>query len=190
GGNGRAREAVRRPGRARRSTGRRFKPAATAEPGWPGVPAGRGVSRGEGSNRQQRRRKGRGRAPHPGAAPHGAKVQTGGDGKGRDGVERRTRPERPAPPLPPPLPRRERSRPHARPSLNRRQRVFRYASTASTRRLSSLDGGRSSLVKMLLMCLLTALSVMNRREAMAVLERPSAISPSTSRSRGVSDAIG
>src|SRR5690606_5346577 len=45
----------RRPGRARRLTGRGFKQAATAK-------------------------EGPGRAPHPGAAPHGAEVQAGGDG--------------------------------------------------------------------------------------------------------------
>ncbi len=37
---------------------------------------------------------------------------------------------------------------------------LRKARTARTRRLSSEEGGRSSLVKMLLMCLLTAFSVM------------------------------
>ena len=39
---------------------------------------------------------------------------------------------------------------------------------------------------MLRMCLCTAPSVMNSRSAMAVLPRPSAISDSTSRSRGLS----
>ena len=39
-------------------------------------------------------------------------------------------------------------------------------------------------------CLLTAFSVMNRRCAIAALDRPSAISASTSRSRGVSRATG
>jgi hypothetical protein len=39
-------------------------------------------------------------------------------------------------------------------------------------------------------CLLTAFSVMNSRWAMAALDRPSAISASTWRSRGVSRATG
>ena len=39
---------------------------------------------------------------------------------------------------------------------------------------------------MLLVCLLTAFSVTNIRAAIAAFDRPSAISPSTSRSRGVS----
>ena len=39
-------------------------------------------------------------------------------------------------------------------------------------------------------CLLTAFSVMNIRWAIAALDRPSAISASTSRSRGVSRATG
>ena len=51
-------------------------------------------------------------------------------------------------------------------------------------------GSRSSLVKMLPMCLLTAFSVTTSRAAIAALERPSAISPSTSRSRAVSRPSG
>jgi hypothetical protein len=43
---------------------------------------------------------------------------------------------------------------------------------------------------MLVLCLLTAFSVTNRRWAIALLERPSAISASTSRSRGDSRATG
>src|SRR5690606_11263948 len=49
------------------------KPAATAEPGG-------------------------GRASRPGAAPHGAEVQSGGNGKGRDGAGRPTRVRRPTGP--------------------------------------------------------------------------------------------
>src|SRR5215472_695581 len=49
---------------------------------------------------------------------------------------------------------------------------FRKARTASTRRLSSADGARSSLVKMLVLCLPTAFSVMHSRCAIALLERP------------------
>jgi hypothetical protein len=43
---------------------------------------------------------------------------------------------------------------------------------------------------MLVLCLLTAFSETNRRCAIALLERPSAISPGTSRSRADSLAIG
>ena len=45
-------------------------------------------------------------------------------------------------------------------------------------------------MKMLLMCLSMALPVTKSLAAMAALERPSAISPSTSRSRAVSRPIG
>ena len=51
-------------------------------------------------------------------------------------------------------------------------------------------GGRWSFVKMLVTCFSTARSVTNIRSAIAPLERPSAISSSTSRSRGVSSASG
>ena len=61
----------------------------------------------------------------------------------------------------------------------------RYASTASTRRWSSTVGGRSSLEKIEVTCFSTARSVTTSASAMALLERPSAISPSTSRSRAV-----
>ncbi len=68
--------------------------------------------------------------------------------------------------------------------------ALRNARTASTRRLSSLACGRSSLVKMLLVCLPTAFSETNSRAAIAAFDRPSAIRVSTSVSRGVSRAIG
>ena len=45
-------------------------------------------------------------------------------------------------------------------------------------------------MKMLLVCLLTAFSVTNSRAAIAAFERPSAIRPSTSRSRAVSRSSG
>ena len=56
--------------------------------------------------------------------------------------------------------------------------------------MSSSEGARSSLPKIPAACLLTAFSVMNSRCAIAALDRPSAISASTSRSRGVSRATG
>ncbi|RKE17299.1 2-polyprenyl-6-methoxyphenol hydroxylase-like FAD-dependent oxidoreductase [Streptomyces sp. TLI_171] len=62
--------------------------------------------------------------------------------------------------------------------------------TARTRRWSASTTGRSSLAKMLLMCFATALSLTTSACAMPALERPSAIRPSTSRSRGVSRASG
>ena len=62
--------------------------------------------------------------------------------------------------------------------------------TASTRRWSSLLAGRSSLLKMLVTCFSTARSVTTSSAAIAALERPSAIRPSTSRSRGVSASSG
>ena len=71
-----------------------------------------------------------------------------------------------------------------------RNQESRYASTARTRRLSSSEGARSSLAKMPAACLLTDFSVMNSRCAIATLERPSAISASTSRSLGVSRVTG
>jgi diguanylate cyclase (GGDEF)-like protein len=61
------------------------------------------------------------------------------------------------------------------------------ASTASTRRWSSSQTGRSSLAKMLVMCFSTAPGVTTRLSAIAVFERPSAISSSTERSRAVSE---
>ena len=65
-----------------------------------------------------------------------------------------------------------------------------HCRTARTRRWSSSAGGRSSLVKMLLTCFSTALSLTTRARAIAGLLRPSAISASTSRSRGVSRSSG
>ena len=62
----------------------------------------------------------------------------------------------------------------------------RYASTASTRRWSALVGGKPSLTKMPATCFCTARAVTTRRSAIARFERPSAMSASTSRSRGVS----
>jgi hypothetical protein len=56
---------------------------------------------------------------------------------------------------------------------------------AMTRRLSLSDGARPSLAKMLATCFSTTPGEMNSDEAMAVLERPSAMSASTSRSRPV-----
>src|SRR5580704_13864178 len=64
----------------------------------------------------------------------------------------------------------------------------RYASTARTRRWSESDGGSPSLLKMLLMCFSTARSDTTRWPAIALLERPSAMRASTSRSRAVSAA--
>ncbi len=64
----------------------------------------------------------------------------------------------------------------------------RYASTASTRRLSSGDGAMPSLSKTLAVCLATALPLMCRVSEMAAFDLPSAISSRTSRSRGVSPA--
>src|SRR5215208_2573845 len=65
------------------------------------------------------------------------------------------------------------------------QAARRYASTASTRRWSSTVGGRSSLEKIEVTCFSTARSVTTSASAIALLERPSAIRPSTSRSRAV-----
>src|SRR3954469_12839294 len=65
-----------------------------------------------------------------------------------------------------------------------------YASTARTRRWSSTVGGRPSLLKMLVTCFSTARSVTTSASAIAWLDLPSAISPSTSRSRGLSASSG
>src|SRR5690606_204198 len=62
----------------------------------------------------------------------------------------------------------------------------RYSSTARTRRWSWSSWPRSSLVKMDRMCFSTARSVITRRAAMPALFSPSAITPSTSDSRGLS----
>ena len=71
-----------------------------------------------------------------------------------------------------------------RPPTNRdRCQVPRYASTARTRRLSSSDGCRPSRWKIDAVCLATACSEITSCWPMAALERPSAIRPSTSRSR-------
>ena len=67
-----------------------------------------------------------------------------------------------------------------------RFQVPRYASTARTRRLSSSDGCRPSRWKIDAVCLATARSEITSCWPMAALERPSAIRPSTSRSRGLS----
>src|SRR5690606_21338988 len=56
--------------------------------------------------------------------------------------------------------------------------------TASTRRWSCSVGGRSSLLKMLLTSFSPAPSLTTSSWAMAALVRPSAMSASTSRSRG------
>ena len=61
----------------------------------------------------------------------------------------------------------------------------RNASTASTRRWSACDGGSSSFAKTFFTCFSTAPSPTPRAVAIATFERPSAISPSTSSSRGV-----
>src|SRR5581483_227442 len=66
----------------------------------------------------------------------------------------------------------------------------RYASTASTRRWSAASAGRPSLPKMLVTCFSTARSVTTSRSPIAWFDRPSAISPSTSRSRGVRRSSG
>src|ERR1700733_6940362 len=60
----------------------------------------------------------------------------------------------------------------------------RYRRTASPRRWSASDGGRPSLLKMLPTCFSTDRSETTRISAMAALDRPSAISASTSRSLG------
>src|SRR6266702_5167687 len=49
----------------------------------------------------------------------------------------------------------------------RRAQEFRKASTASTLRLSSVDGARSSLAKMLVLCFPTAFSEVNSRWGIA-----------------------
>src|SRR6516162_9608353 len=64
--------------------------------------------------------------------------------------------------------------------------ALRKVTTARTRRWSSGDGGKRSVAKMFLTCFSTVCSVTNSRSAIALLDRPSAISPSTSRSRSVS----
>src|SRR5262249_3303255 len=64
----------------------------------------------------------------------------------------------------------------------------RYASTASTRRCVSSDGGSASFLKIDATCFSTAPTVSTSVSAMPALERPSAISASTSFSRGVSSA--
>jgi hypothetical protein len=69
--------------------------------------------------------------------------------------------------------------------------LFRYWTTAMTRRsCCSLPGGRSSFMKMAATCFSTAPSVTTSAAAMAVLERPSAMRPSTSRSLRVSRPSG
>lgn len=69
--------------------------------------------------------------------------------------------------------------------------LFRYWTTAMTRRsCCSLPGGRSSFMKMAATCFSTAPIVTTSAAAMAVLERPSAMRPSTSRSLRVSRARG
>src|SRR3954454_2482715 len=66
----------------------------------------------------------------------------------------------------------------------------RYVVTARTRRWSCSSAGRSSFEKMLVTCFSTARSVTTSRSAIAWFDRPSAMSSSTSRSRGVSCEIG
>ena len=77
---------------------------------------------------------------------------------------------------------------HATQHRNRYER--RKVSTASTRRWSSGAGARPSFPKMLVTCFSTARSVTTSCSAMAWFERPSAISSSTSRSRGVRSSSG
>ena len=72
----------------------------------------------------------------------------------------------------------------------RRAQVSRKRSTASTRRWSFSASRRPSFAKMLVTCFSTARGVTTSFAAIAPLERPSAISPSTSRSRAVSSASG
>ena len=67
-----------------------------------------------------------------------------------------------------------------------RHQALRNASTARTRRCPSVYTGRSSLLKMLPMCLLMAASLRNKCAARLALERPSAIRLSTSFSRALS----
>jgi hypothetical protein len=59
---------------------------------------------------------------------------------------------------------------------------------AMTRRLSLSEGARPSLAKMLATCFSTTPGEMTSASAMATLDRPWAMSESTSRSRGVSAA--
>src|SRR3954470_3380425 len=66
----------------------------------------------------------------------------------------------------------------------------RKARTASTRRWSSELVGSRSFAKMLVTCFSTARSVTTMRSAIALFDRPSAISSRTSRSRGVTSASG
>ena len=70
------------------------------------------------------------------------------------------------------------------------QRASRKVITARTRRWSPADSGRLSLARMLRTCFSTVPSVTQSRPAMPALERPSAISASTSRSRALSTARG
>ena len=71
-----------------------------------------------------------------------------------------------------------------------RQVSRRNATTARTRRWASASGGRRSFPKMLVTCFSIARSVTTSRAAIAAFESPSAISSSTSRSRGVRVSIG
>ena len=76
------------------------------------------------------------------------------------------------------------------------ERGYRISSSAGTRAPRARGGGRPgcagrrSFAKMLVTCFSTARSVTTSCSAIAAFERPSAISSSTSRSRGVSSADG
>jgi hypothetical protein len=72
------------------------------------------------------------------------------------------------------------------PAAGARLYARRKASTARTRRWCSESALSRSFPKMDVTCFSTARSVTTRRSAIAMFDSPSAISPSTSRSRGVS----
>jgi hypothetical protein len=66
----------------------------------------------------------------------------------------------------------DRSQGGVRSTLRCRGQAFKYANTANTRRLSSSDGGRSSFMKILAMCLLIAFSDTIKPLATAAFDRP------------------
>jgi EmrB/QacA subfamily drug resistance transporter len=90
---------------------------------------------------------------------------------------------------------RDAAREDAAPAPARRQapdgsELRKYVSVASTRRCSVGPGARSSFWKMLVTCFSTAASLTKRLSAMPRFDLPSAIDPSTSRSRGLSRSTG
>src|SRR5947207_1083415 len=79
---------------------------------------------------------------------------------------------------------------HLNPQVRPEHGTEAHLIQAGARRWSSGAGGRWSLVKMLATCFSTARPEITRPSAIAWLLRPSAISPSTSCSRGVSSSSG